>query len=402
MVSRVSDVQDYQFPWPLLEVALDGISILDVPHLEVRSMEEATSFLHAYGYDPGSQEDIDHIWGYIEGAVAFIEKTLHDPEYPRVPDHMRSREAIKDLRRILVMASQTSDSIDRLWACAILRVAHVLIHLAHDPRLRYFEQAQNQVLGRLDGHLYVDSSDGAIYLGKKEEGGGVKLLFFKKKDRKDRDREVIKLLHKAENTVEVIYDRIGFRLVTENKVDAMRAVRFLLHKNVISTPSIRPSRVRNRLIDTVRFKAEMEKLVVAISKSKKKAIDIPKWIRRIERRIYYRKKDKNLANPNSSEYYKAIQFTCRELVKVAHPQFHAYSSMQKQLESLPGGRQIFNEIFPHAVPPHEYYFFPYEIQIMDVKSYADSIFGKSNHEEYRRKQHEVARNRVFGRRFATV
>ena len=36
---------------------------------------------------------------------------------------------------------------------------------------------------------------------------------------------------------------------------------------------------------------------------------------------------------------------------------------------------------------------------MDVKAYADSIFGKSNHEEYRRKQLEAARHRVFGRRF---
>jgi uncharacterized protein (TIGR04562 family) len=56
------------------------------------------------------------------------------------------------------------------------------------------------------------------------------------------------------------------------------------------------------------------------------------------------------------------------------------------------------EAFPKAPKPYDYVFFPYEIQIMDVKAYADSIFGKSNHEEYRRKQLEAARNRVFGRR----
>ena len=62
-----------------------------------------------------------------------------------------------------------------------------------------------------------------------------------------------------------------------------------------------------------------------------------------------------------------------------------------------GGHQVLNEVFPKPPPAEEFAFFPYEIQIMDVKAYADSIFGMSNHEEYRRKQSEVARNRVFGR-----
>ena len=58
--------------------------------------------------------------------------------------------------------------------------------------------------------------------------------------------------------------------------------------------------------------------------------------------------------------------------------------------------QVLNEFFPKPPTPYDYVFFPYEIQIMDVKAYADSIFGKSNHEEYRRKQLETARARVFG------
>ena len=58
---------------------------------------------------------------------------------------------------------------------------------------------------------------------------------------------------------------------------------------------------------------------------------------------------------------------------------------------------MLKEVFPRVPNQFEYVFFPYEIQIMDVKAYADSIFGKSNHEEYRRKQLEAARARVFGR-----
>lgn len=389
--------KEYRFPWQLLPVILDGISILDVPSLEVKTMEGATSFIQAYGYNPSDPKDIELIWKYVEDAVLFIEKTLQDAEYPKVPEHLRTRDAMKDVRRLILLAS-SKDNPDQLWACAILRVAHVLIHLAHDPRLRYFAHAQNQILGRLDDHLYVDSSTGSIYLGKKEEGGGIKLLFFKKKDRKDREREIVKMLHKAESTVEVIYDRIGFRLVTETKFDAMRAVRLMINKNIISTPSVRPSRSRNWLIDVEKLKTETERIITAIKKgANKERFDISKYIRRMERRIALKRKHGSLLNPQTSEHYRAIQFTCRELVKIPNPLYQAYSLTKEQLEHVPGGSQIFHEIYPQPVPSHEYIFFPYEIQIMDVKSYADSIFGKSNHEEYRKKQLEVARNRVFGR-----
>jgi len=361
-------------------------------------MEEATNFIQAYGFDPNSAEDLDLIWNLFDEAVSFIEKSLADPENPKVPEHLRSRKAVTDIRRLLLLASEPFGSSDQKWACAILRLMHVLIHLEHDPRLKYFDQVQNQVLSRLDNYLYVDGSSGATFLGTKQEGGGIKLLFFKKKDRKDREREIVKLLHKAESLVEEIYDRIGFRLVTETKFDAIRAVRLMLEKNIISLPNVRPGRSRNRLVDVVRLQSEIDRILNAL----KRTPDLPrpefeKMLRRLERRIRYRRIGRSLINPHSSEYYRAIQFTCRELVKVRNPLHHWYILLKKQFENLHGGLQALSEVFPRAPQPIEYVFFPYEIQIMDVKAYADSIFGKSNYEEYRKKQLETARSRVFGR-----
>jgi uncharacterized protein (TIGR04562 family) len=105
---------------------------------------------------------------------------------------------------------------------------------------------------------------------------------------------------------------------------------------------------------------------------------------------------RSLINPNTSEHYRAIQFTCRELVKVRNPQFRVYDVLRQQLESLHGGLQALHEVFPTPPPEFEHVFFPYEIQIMDVKAYADSVFGRSNHDEYRRKQLCRAQARVFG------
>ncbi len=360
-------------------------------------MEEATSFIKAYGFDPNDGADIELIWGFFDDAIAFIEKSLTDHEFPRVPDHLRNRKAVSDIRRLLLVASDRSGGPDQLMCCAILRVMHILIHVAHDPRLQYFDEAQNQVLGRLDDFLYVDSASGATFLGRPDEGSAIKLLFFKKKDRKDREREIVKLLHKSNNLVEEIYDRIGFRLVTETRYDAIRAVRLLLEKNIISFPNIRPGRSRNRLVDLSRLQFEIDRIDAHIKKSGESAPYIEKMVKRLESRIGFSRLGRSLINPHTSESYRAIQFTCRELVKVKNPLWQVYTKLKGPLESLHGGTQVLAEAFTQVLPQYQYVFFPYEIQIMDVKSYADSIFGKSNHEEYRRKQLEAARDRVFGR-----
>lgn len=388
---------NYNYPWPILKVVLEGSSILDVPRLELKTMEEATGFIQAYGFDPSSQDDVELLWGFFEDAISFIERSLADPLHPKIPEHLRTRKSVSDLRRLLLMASERTGNPDQLYSCAILRVMHVIIHISFDPRLKFYLQMQSQVLSRLDKFLYSDPATGATYLGKSNEGGGgIKLLYFKKKERKDRDREIIKLLHKAESVVEEIYDRVGIRLVTETKFEAIKAVKLLLEKNIISLPNVRPGRSRNRLIDLKRLTFEIDRINVHISKN----VDAPyveKLIKRLESRIGTRRLGRSLINPHSSEHYRAIQFTCRELVKINNSEYQTYSAVKQHLTGIPGGNELLSEIFPVVPPKSQFGFFPYEIQIMDVKAYADSIFGKSNHEEYRRKQVESARARVFGR-----
>ncbi len=250
--------RNFDFPWPIFKTVLEGSSILDIPRLELKSMEEATSFIQAYGFEPSTPEDLELIWSFFDEAIAFIEKALTDPQHPKIPEHLRSQKALIDIRRLLLLASGPTAGPDQLYACAILRVMHVIIHLSQDPRLKYFEEVQNQVLSRLDNYLHVDTTTGVTYLGtREEETHRIKLLFFKKKDRKDRAREIIKLLHKTDSLAEEIYDRIGFRLVTETKFEAIRAVKLMLERNIISVPNIRPGRSRNRLVDLKRLQFEV-------------------------------------------------------------------------------------------------------------------------------------------------
>ncbi len=389
--------RNFHFPWPILRVVAEGMSILDVPRLELNSMEEATNFVRAYGFEPNDKDDTELLWRVFDDALGFIEKSLKDPRYPRVPNHFRDRESVTDLRRLLLLCSSKKRDIDQVWACGILRIMHVLIHLTHDSRMRAFDQVQQHVLGRLDRHIYIDTSTGTTYLGSKENGNAIKLLFFKKKDRKDREREIIKLLHKAGSTVEDIYDRIGFRLVTETKLDAVRVMRLLMEKNIISIPNIRPGRSHNRLVDLTRLESEVLRLEDQLQKNPGLSdVDFQKLVKRLERRVALRQLGRSFLNQHTSEYYRAIQFTCRELVRIRNPEFRIYTQLNSLIKDFPGGNQMVLEVFPRIPPEFDHIFFPYEIQIMDVRSYADSIFGKSNHEEYRRKQLDTARMRVFG------
>ncbi len=361
-------------------------------------MEEATQFIEAYGFEPSNARDQELMWGFFEEAVEFLEKSLADPEYPKVPEHLRSRKAVSDIRRLLLLASETNPSVDRTYACALLRLIHIHIHLAHDPRLRFFEQVQSQVLNRMDRYIFTDDKSGVTYLGSSDPNAErIKLLFYKKKDHKDRVREIIKLLHKTDSLVEDIYDRIGFRLVTETKIDAVRAVRLLIEKNIVGVPNIRPGRSRNRLVDWKRLTFEIDRIKVHQQKSGESAAYVEKMVKRLEKRIAASRPGRSLFNLHSSEYFRAIQFTARELVKVKNPAYQTYQKCKSEMEKVPGGAEILGRLYPEEVEAFEYFFFPYEIQIMDVKSYADSIFGKSNHEEYRRKQLTAARNRVLGR-----
>ena len=67
---------NFEFPWPSVKVVLDGSSILDVPRLELKTMEEATAFVQAYGFDPNQPEDLNLIWSFFNDAVEFIEKVF--------------------------------------------------------------------------------------------------------------------------------------------------------------------------------------------------------------------------------------------------------------------------------------------------------------------------------------
>src|SRR5688572_3532894 len=122
-----------EFDWPSLQVALEGQSFLDVPQLNLKSKAEAKTFLLSYGYDVDDPFQKEEIWRIHFQAIAFIQNYLLD-EGEKIPQEFLSRGGQSDIIRLLLEASKDQSTIGK-WACALLRVMHIISHLDNDIRL---------------------------------------------------------------------------------------------------------------------------------------------------------------------------------------------------------------------------------------------------------------------------
>ncbi len=105
-------------------------------------------------------------------------------------------------------------------------------------------------------------------------------------------------------------------------------------------------------------------------------------------------------NPHSSEYYRAIQFTARQLVKMRNPLYDDLKELKAQAKSRAQlGEEVarvVDRIELKYVQREVRFFYPYEVQVVDAKSHDENEKGRSAHSEYKRAQILTALRRVMG------
>lgn len=348
------------FGWSTLNVMLGGGSALDLPRMSLRSLAEAGDFLSCYGFDcadPDHKKELDEVRA---DAVKFIIEELLNPDEPGPPAAVNEAS---DLRHLLVMASAEDPSEERRWACAILRVMHTIAH-ARSPFNEWFgEQIRTQILGRF--LPYVTDESGCLMLG------DLRLHEFALKHTKPLRSVVMKLLHKAENVASDVFDRIGVRIVTEDRLDCLLAVRYLRKNHVVAFPNIKPSRSRNTLLDLARVRADVATVDAEIVAGRLSPGDRLEAVRR--RVAAHPITNGGERNEHSASEYHALQFTCRQQIRIKAGTLGP---------SMPEAR----------------FFFPYEVQIMDAGSFKATRSGRASHGEYKRRQRRAVRARVLGLR----
>jgi uncharacterized protein (TIGR04562 family) len=201
-------------------------------------------------------------------------------------------------------------------------------------------------------------------------------------------------LHKPENVAEDIFDRIGMRFVTKSKLDALRVVKYLKEKMIVIPPNIKPSRSRNTLVDIDDFRAQLSEL---LSRAERGDLDEAGLVARLEAAAYAPLVAQE--NPHSSAFYRAIQFTCRQLIKQRNP---LYGDL-KDLKLIARNRQLDDDVLKAIervdlkyLQKEVRFFYPYEVQIVDQQSYHQNEQGKSAHSEYKKAQLQTAMRRVMG------
>lgn len=373
------------FTWETLNTIIGGVSAIDIPRLHTPTPAAAEDFLRSYGFDVNDEADRAEISRLRGEAVALIDEVLLPGSAVSMPNRIREQ---RDLRQIMVWASATQDGERQRWSCALLRVVHTFAHCQSYFNLHFGRQIRAQILARFEPHLH--KNDRGWRLGSGPDA--VDLVRFEVKHGKELRSLAIKLLQKYENVATDIFDRVGVRFVTHRRFDALLVVRYLRAHNLVMFANIKPSRSRNTLIDIEAIRADLESLTEADYAQ-------PTRLEALRERVDglpFPGGPMPGINPHSSSAYHAIQFTCRQHIRVANPYAPESLAVLDDIDSSPVDETQSVRALRDAIDEEIGFFFPYEVQILDQQAYDMSHYGRASHAVYKRRQLDAVRRRVMG------
>ncbi len=353
----------YNFPDEMFTTILGGLSILDVPRLQIHSQEEAKDFIKTYGYDLKNDKDLAEVLRLYRNSIDFFQHDLL-VEKEKIPKEFLEIKRPEDFYNLILTASSTLASDSQIWACALLRVLHVLNHLRNGLFKTFSKTIQDQIFGLFYGHI-KRQQDNMPYLGDLRSGENIRLFEFDIKKYKSKRSSAIKLLAKKNEYAMNILDRMGVRFVTYSMFDCFRVLKYLISNHLISVPNVVPDQSKNTLFPLNVFLDVMDKLNLQDRSHTEEEIDALLW-KSLERWGEEERQYIHKPNDFSSGDYRAVKFIARHMI------------------NIPIGKRNLR------------FFFPYEIQIVDHKTHVLNTTGESSHNEYKARQSQAAKARVFG------
>jgi uncharacterized protein (TIGR04562 family) len=359
-------------PWGLdpvvLQSILSGQSVVDMPRLAIRSLDQGNDFLLNYGFDYQEPAQEERLWYFHRRALVYLSEVL-DIELKQIPPVLQDRKTLQDFRRLLLFASSRDDSDKELqrWSCRILRVIHVFVHAESDLFTSFSEEIQRQVLTPIQETIFTDGASAKTFLkAKTDEGETIPLHGFEIKPFKSSTSTVTKLLAKPDAYAMNVLDRMGVRFITSSVLDSYRVIQFLIQQNLISFPHIMPDQSVNTIYPVSHFLKALDELKAENYQISEAEVE-KHFQAALTQAAFAEGSFLKRENSFSGEDYRFIKLIARRLVRV-------------KPESSPGE-------FP--------FFFPFEVQILDAQSYLKIQEGPSRHQAYKQRQREAARSRVL-------
>lgn len=405
-MNRPNFLKSYQFSWEAFDIIIGGKSSLDAKNyigpFDTRS--EAEHFLSGYGFDVSDPVQAAELFGNFQESIQFIKRYFLKEGNPdgldlKIPNIFYSITDISDVLMIATGNSEFDTTVeDLLWAGIILKVMHTILHTDKDLRYRYFSTIQTQIFDRYYRYLHRDK-DNNLFLKDDSSEVMIPLVEFETKAKKSRESIIIKLLHKQENVAEELFDRIGIRFVTKNKVDILRVVKFLYQNYIIMPNNVKPSRSQNTLLDIDKFKQEYYSV---LKQCLKENWDEETFSEKLENltndSLLTSNKENEVDNLHTSKDYKAIHFTCRQLIKYRNPFIKEFSQVRKIAKEIESESELAKKILnldTTSIARDVRFFYPYEVQITDIESHSQNTIGEASHQEYKKSQLNSAMIRLF-------
>lgn len=403
MTQRPSYLGEYTFNWETFDVVCSGKSSLDAKNYltELYDKDQVTNFLNGYGFNITDPVENAELFGIFQEALQFIKRYFLKEGNPegldlRVPNYLYS---ITNISELFLSATGNSNfklkTEESLWAGVILKVMHTILHADKDLRARYFSTVQQQIFDRFYKFILRDDEN-RLFL-RNEGGTAIPLYDFQTKAKKTRDSIIIKLLHKQENVAEELFDRIGVRIITYNKLDALRVIKFL-HKNyVIMINNIKPSRSQNTLVDLNLLRKKVFGLYKSSIRNKLSEDDFYQQLNNLIDESSPGGADQSDKNVHTSDEYRAIHFTGRQLIKYRNPFMASFNEVRKQAlkdKENPLSQSLLS-LDTSAISRDVRFFYPFEVQITDYESHLKNTQGEASHDEYKRSQLRSAMKRIF-------
>lgn len=369
-----------------LDIVVGGSSPIDrLAGLEVMNHSAADSMIMNYGYHPADPIELAELYGYFREAVEFMTSVLEAP----VPSPIVE---MTDVRHLLVMASQVREQVPsklQRFSCALLKIMHVIAHVDRDLRNYLFPKVRDQVHERFRNAIV----EGAFQL---PDGNKIPLELFQIKEQKPRKSIIMKLLFKPEMASEEVFDRLGIRFVVKDVALAFPLIKGLVQTGLVGIPNLRPSRSRNYLVDLKKYKAEV---LAASNDVRTGLLSDEDFYRSLSEKVARDIEGASRENPHSSDKYRAIQFTTRQLVRIENAAFtklHRLRNLAKETQAAPELMQELQKIDLAQIPREYKFFYPVEIQIMDKGGFEDALHGEASHSAYKQQQLNVVRKRLLG------
>jgi uncharacterized protein (TIGR04562 family) len=353
----------------VINSVVGGKSALDIPRLNINNDQEAINFIQGYGFDLSKEAEHERLWYFHRRALVLIEEKLGF-DIAEIPETLRDRKSLGDLKNLLLWASEKNPKSPELqrWSCAILRVMHVFVHAENDLFSTFSEEIQKQILTPFQNCIYHEGSTGTTFLRGSGDSGKLDpyplpVEGFEVKPFKTSTSTVIKLLAKPDALAMSVFDKVGFRFITRTMFDTFRVIRFLVEQNLISFPHIMPDQSSNNLYPVDLFLKVSERIANTALNLNPEQISglFEKALRENPDHEGFFRKD----NSFSGLDYRFIKFISRKLIHV----------------KTAGGTFSF--------------FYPFEVQILDVASHKKILSGPSEHQAYKERQVSAARKRIL-------